>query len=136
MYRVVIDPGVLIAALISAQGAPRALVRAWLEGAFELLVSPHLLAELERVLERRKFRRYTSEREAQAYVAFLRRFAAVCPDVEPPPRLTPDPGDDYLLALAHAQAAHFLVSGDPHLRDLKHTDPAILSPRAFLDRLS
>ncbi len=98
MYRVVLDPGVLIAALISSKGAPRALLQAWMDGALELLVSPNLFAELARVLGREKFRRYTSEREAQAYVAFLRRFATLRADVESPARLSPDPGDDYLLA--------------------------------------
>jgi putative PIN family toxin of toxin-antitoxin system len=135
VYRVVLDPGVLIAALISARGAPRALLRAWVDGAFELLVSPHLLGELGRVLSRPKFRRYVSEREARAYVALLQRFATLQPDVESPPHLTPDPGDDYLLALAQSQSADFLISGDPDLCELKNAEPPVLTPRAFLNRL-
>ena len=136
MYRVVLDPSVSIAALISAKGAPRALVREWLDGAFELLVSASLLAELRRVLEREKFRPYVSEREAHAYSAFVERFASVLPDVDSPPRISPDPSDDYLLALAHSQAADFLVSGDPHLYRLERSEPPILTPRAFLNRLA
>ena len=89
MFRVVVDPGVLIAALISSKGAPRALLQAWMHGAFELLVSPKLRAELLRVLSRQKFRRYFTEREAQAYVAFLERFATLCPDVETRPGAAP-----------------------------------------------
>ena len=135
MYRVVFDPGVLIAALISSQGAPRALLRAWMEGGCELLVSPKLLAELARVLARQKFRRYFTEAEAQAYVAFLERFATVCPDVESPNRCSPDPGDDYLLALAHSQAADFLVSGDPDLCQLDSAQPPVVTPRMLLNRL-
>jgi putative PIN family toxin of toxin-antitoxin system len=133
---VVLDPGVLIAALISAKGAPRALVRAWIEGAFELLISPKLLAELGRVLVRPKFRRYATEREARAYVALLERFATLCADVEWPARLSPDPGDDYLLALARSHSADFLVSGDADLCQLKNTAPPVLTPRAFLNRLA
>ena len=109
MCRVVLDPGVLIAALISSQGAPRALLRAWIDGAFELLVSPDLRAELRRVLERPNFRRYASERDVRAYVALLERFATLCADADSPPRLSPDPGDDYLLALAHSQSVDFLI---------------------------
>jgi predicted nucleic acid-binding protein len=100
------------------------------------LVSPRLLAELLRVLARDKFRRYATEDEAQAYVAFVQRFATVCPDVQSPPPLAPDPGDDYLLALADSQSADFLVSGDPHLYEMKGTKPPVLTPRAFLNRLS
>ena len=136
MWRVVLDPGVLIAALISAKGAPRALVRAWIDGAFELLISPMLLAELARVLGRPKFRRYATEREVRAYVAFLQRFATLCADVESPTRLSPDPGDDYLVALARSHSASFLVSGDAHLCQLKNTQPPVLTPRAFLNKLS
>ena len=135
MLRVVVDPGVLIAALISAKGAPRALLIHWINGAFELSVSSELLSELERVLARDKFRRYVSPRDAQAYVAFLRRFAVIVPHVKPAPRVSPDPGDDYLLAVASAQSADFLVSGDPHLAQLKNTTPEVLSPRAFRNRL-
>jgi putative PIN family toxin of toxin-antitoxin system len=133
---VVLDPGVLIAALISAKGAPRALVRAWTDGTFDLLVSPKLVAELARVLGRPKFRRYATEREARAYVASLERFATLCADVESPARLSPDPGDDYLLALARAYSANFLVSGDADLYQLENTEPPVLTPRAFLNRLT
>ena len=136
MWRVVLDPGVLIAAFISAKSAPRALVRAWIDGAFELLVSPKLLAELARVLGRPKFRRYATEREARAFVAFLQRFATLCVDVESPARLSPDPGDDYLLALARSHSANFLVSGDADLCQLEGTEPPVLTPRAFLNRLT
>ncbi len=110
-------------------------MHAWMAGAFELLASPNLLAELSRVLERQKFRPYVTEREAQVYVAFLQRLATLCADVESLPRVSPDPGDDYLLALARSQAADFLVSGDPDLCRLQNTDPPVLTPRAFLNRL-
>ena len=136
MLRLVIDPGVLIAALISAKGAPRQLILRWLEGEFELLVSPMLLAELERVLEREKFRKYVSVRDARSYVILFRRFATFVPDVQTPPELSLDPGDDYLLALAASQAAHYLVSGDPHLTRLKNPVVPIATPRAMLDRLA
>ena len=100
MLRVVIDPGVLIAALISPKGAPRALLQAWIEGAFELIVSSKLLRELERVLKREKFRSYVGLRAVSQYLGLPRRFATIAPEVELAQRLSPDPEDDYLLALA------------------------------------
>ena len=136
MWRVVLDPGVLIAAFISGKGAPRALFRAWIDGAFELLVSPKLLAELARVLARPKFRRYSTTREARAFVALLQRFATQCADVMSPARMSADPGDDYLLALAGSQFADYLVSGDAHLCQLENTQPPVVNPRDFLDRLT
>jgi putative PIN family toxin of toxin-antitoxin system len=124
-----------MAALISSKGAPRALLLAWIAGTFELLVSPNLLAELGRVLKRPKFRRYVTEREAREFVAPLERFATVCDDPPDPPRLTPDPSDDYLAALAQTHAADFLVSGDPDLIGLRSLRLRIVPPRAFLSDL-
>jgi predicted nucleic acid-binding protein len=55
------------------------------------------------------------------------------PPTEPPVRST-DPGDDYLIALAHAQRAA-LVSGDKHLLRLSGEIP-VFSPRDFLALLT
>lgn len=135
MLRVVIDPGVLIAALSSPKGAPRALLQAWIEGAFELIVSSKLLSELERVLKREKFRNYVGLREVSQYLALLRRFATIAPDVEITEKLSPDPDDDYLIGLAASQSATCLVSGDAHLTDLKQSPIPVLTPRALLEQL-
>ena len=48
--RAVLDPNILIAALLSRSGAPAQIVWRWLAGEFELVVSETLLAELERAL--------------------------------------------------------------------------------------
>ena len=130
------DPGVLISALISGKGAPRDLLWLWLEGSFELVVCPSLLGELERVLRRSKFRVYVTAQEVRAYVALLRRLGVLEPDPTVTAGLTPDPGDDYLVALARAAKVHVLVSGDPHLSELKQARPPVLTPRAFLRRLA
>lgn len=131
-----VDPGVLVSALISPAGAPARLLREWVAGRFELVVSPKLLAELEQVLKRPKFRRYVSEARASAYVAAIRSDAL---DVDDPDaieqRLTPDPKDDYLVVLARAAGAHVLVSGDPHLTGLESPERPVVTPQAFLDGL-
>ncbi|MBB4663920.1 putative toxin-antitoxin system toxin component, PIN family [Conexibacter arvalis] len=135
MARVVVDPNVLIAALISPRGAPAALYRALAAGRFELVVSPQLLAELERVLMREKFRRYASLDQAHGYVRAVARLAVLADDPAPTPGATPDPGDDYLVALARAEGVDAIVSGDRHLLGLEQPEPPVLSARAFLDQL-
>jgi putative PIN family toxin of toxin-antitoxin system len=127
---------VLVSGLISARGAPRSLILLWLEGSFELITCPALLAELERAFLRPKFRSYVTVHEVRGYVALLRRLTSVEPDPEVTTGLTPDPGDDYLVALARATRAHFLVSGDPHLTELKQARPPVLTPRMFLRKLA
>lgn len=50
------------------------------------------------------------------------------------PGLTCDPKDDYLVALALASDADWIVSGDADLLELDTPDVPVLSPRAFLER--
>ena len=126
----------LVSGLISARGAPRRLLLLWLEGSFELITCPALLAELERVFLRPKFRSYVTVHEVRAYVALLRRLTSVELDPKVIAGLTPDPGDDYLVALAGAAGAHFLVSGDRHLTEIKQARPPVLTPRLFLRKLA
>lgn len=132
MYRAILDPGVLIAALLSRTGAPAKILLSWIGGGFELVVSPNLLNELKVTLLRPKFRKYLTVDEVWAYLNLLEHAASMADDPESRPRLTPDPGDDYLIALARAAAAHFLVSGDAHLTGLRRSQPPIVTPRAFL----
>ena len=135
MPRAVLDPGILIAALLSPKGAPAGVLLAWLEGRFQLVVCPHLLSELEKVLSRPKFRRYLTKEEVTSYARLLRNAAILVPDSTPQPGITPDPGDDYLVALARESGAEFLVSGDPHLTGLRRVRPRVVTLRAFLDML-
>jgi uncharacterized protein len=132
--RAVLDPNVLIAALLSRSGAPAQIVSRWLAGEFELVVSEALLGELERALAYPKVRKRVAEDEAGAFVALLRQGARLAADPEAPPHRSSDPGDDYLLALAEQERAH-LVSGDQHLLALAGELP-IQGARAFLDALA
>jgi putative PIN family toxin of toxin-antitoxin system len=131
--RAVLDPNILIAALLSPGGAPARIVGRWLAGEFELVVSDSLLAELERALAHPKLRARVTADDAGEFVALLRTAALPAPDPPAPATRSADPGDDYLLALAESTHA-VLVSGDQHLLELADTWP-IYDARAFLDAL-
>lgn len=135
MLRLVVDPGVLVAALISRTGTPARLLRQWLDGAFDLLVSPAVLAELESVLAREKFRAHFSQRQANAVVALLREKGIAVADPEHVVPRTRDPKDDYLVALAESEAADLILSGDKHLTELVDLPVPVLTPREFIERL-
>jgi uncharacterized protein len=129
--RVVLDPGVLVSALITPAGAPARLLREIRGGSLELIVSPLLLEELSDVLGRQKFRRYVPLESARDYVDLLAREAFAAPDPDtPPPLRSADPDDDYLISLAHSQNA-ILVSGDKHLLEIGGGAP-ILAPADLL----
>lgn len=134
MARAVLDPGVLVSALITPTGTPAKLLLAARAGSFDLVASPLLLGELAAVLKREKFRRYADLEVVAAYLVLIRREAELAPDPEgPPPIRCADPDDDYLIALAHSQNAA-LISGDRHLLELAGKIP-VFAPAEFLEVL-
>lgn len=128
--RAVLDPNVLISALLSPLGAPSKLLRAWIGGEFELVVSPMLLEELRRALAYPKLAPRITPQEASWFIDLLERGASqgLDPGIAPPVRCA-DPGYDHLIALAPAARAT-LVSGDRHLLELHEVIP-VRSARAF-----
>ncbi len=66
---------------------------------------------------------------------WLRENAEVVDDPPPLAGITPDPDDDYLIALARATHADYLISGDRHLLGLTDPEPPVLAPRQFRELL-
>ena len=132
--RAVVDVNVLISSVLSSKGPSAEVLRASPDGQFELIGSELLLAELERALAYSKLRKRIPAERATAFVGWLRTHATIAedPDGAPPVR-SPDPDDDYLLALAVDERA-FLVTGDQHLLGLAEGLP-ILTPAEFVTKL-
>ena len=134
--RVVLDANVFVSAVISTAGPSRQILTAWVDGRFELIASPTLLEELRDVLGRPRLRRWVSTETAAEFIDGLAQDALVIQDPPALPGVSPDPDDDYLIALARATRAEYLVSGDHHLLDLTDPTPPVLTPRQFLDLLA
>jgi uncharacterized protein len=133
--RAVLDPNVLVSALISPGGIPARLLVAAEDGRYELVVSARLLDELEGVLMRDKFRRYFPEEAVEDHLERLLAVATMGEEAEIR-HDSPDPKDDYLVALARATGSEALVTGDAHLLGLGMVVPVmIISPREFLEEL-
>jgi putative PIN family toxin of toxin-antitoxin system len=113
--RLILDTNVLIAALITRDTPPDALYRAWRDGAFTLVTSELQLEEFRAVTRRESVRLRLHPAEAGRMVNDLRSLAVLA---EPLERLdiSPDPYDNFLLAMAQASRADALVTGDK--RDL------------------
>lgn len=132
--RAVLDANVLISAVLSPRGSPARLLPSWQAGAFELVVSPQLLAELRRALGYPKLARLVPPADADAFAAWLGRAAHLAADPPgPPPVRSEDPADDYVVALAAAERA-VLVSGDGHLTAMAGRIP-VRTPAEFLAEL-
>ncbi len=132
--RAVVDVNVLISAALAARGPSAEILRSHRDGAFELVVSELLIAELTRALAYPKLRKRIPAEKAAALVSWVRDHGTLAEDPRgPAPVSSPDPDDDYLLALAINRRA-FLVTGDQHLLGLRENLP-ILTPAEFVSSL-
>jgi putative PIN family toxin of toxin-antitoxin system len=131
--RAVLDVNVLISGLLARDGASARLIRRWLKGDFELVVSERLLAELSRALAYPKVRSRIPEAASAEFIGLLKATATTQPDPPKATRQSRDPGDDYLIALAESTAS-ILVSGDQDLLVLSASRP-IFAPDDFEARL-
>jgi putative PIN family toxin of toxin-antitoxin system len=132
LTRAVLDTGVLVAGIISPAGAPASLVRSWRLGEFDLIVCPMLIAELQRILDYPKLRRYLAKEQAARLLLAIENAALALPDPADVPPVCRDPADDYLFALARSYA-DVLVSGDEDTLEAPHPGVRVLTPAGFAE---
>ncbi|MEY2343250.1 putative toxin-antitoxin system toxin component, PIN family [Acidithiobacillus sp. IBUN Pt1247-S3] len=111
--RVILDTNVLLGALISPYGSPDMIYRAWRAARFDLVTSAAQLDELRRVSRYPKLKAILPAHRVGTMVNNMQR--AVVLDALP--RLPEgveaiDPNDTFLLAMAVASEADYLVTGD------------------------
>lgn len=133
--RVVVDPNVLVSAVV-ADGVSSQLIDRWLtDRPFQIVVCPMLTDELRDVLIRDKFRRWITVDEAELLIGRLEEEAEPWTDPTAVPPVTDDPKDDYLVALFSDSQADLLVSGDSDLLEITTIDVTVITPAQFLERL-
>jgi putative PIN family toxin of toxin-antitoxin system len=130
--RVVLDINILISALIAPSGNPAAIYDAWKDRKFTLLTCEEHIDELRTTLQKPRIAQSIKPHRAGRMVNDLK---ALAENVETLPKVgrSPDPADDYLLALAEAGPADYLVTGDKSgLLGLdRHKGARIITARAF-----
>ena len=135
--RVVLDTKILLSALMVRGTPPDRLYEEWRHGRFQLASAEQQLEELKRVARRPFFRARLTASEIGRMINDIRRLAVMC-DPLPPVVVSPDPNDDFLLAIAQAAAADYLVTGDKS--DLlalgAHGRTRIVSARAMVHVLN
>jgi putative PIN family toxin of toxin-antitoxin system len=111
--RVVLDTNVLLSALISRHGAPDVIHKAWRVAHFELVTASEQLDELRRVSRYPKLKAILPPHRIGAMINNLQRAIVLqhLPDLPQSVELS-DPNDIFLLAIAWAGEADYLVTGD------------------------
>ena len=128
--RAVVDTNVLVSGLLW-RGAPHALIELARAGTFDLISSPKLLTELDRVLRRPKFRTILarSRTNPRRLLREIGRLAEIVDASSLRAPVSRDPDDDHVLAVAIAGRADLVVSGDDDLLSLgNHRGIDIVTP--------
>lgn len=141
---VLLDTNIWVSAIINPHGYPARLIRAWVDGRFQVIVSVPLLDEIADVLSRPRIREKYGVK-AEEITEFLRLLAAQAIKVTPTGQLQicRDPDDDLILETAVLIQAQYVVSRDDDMkRDLElMTQMAargvtVLTVQQFLDLLA
>lgn len=135
--RVVLDTNILFSALISPHGAPDVIYRAWRSARFEVVTSQIQLDEIRRASRYPKFKTVLQPDHVGAMINNLQRAVVLTHltiDAE-----TKDPDDAFLLAMALASDADYLVTGDRragllqrgHIKRTRIVTPAVFCAEAL-----
>ena len=128
---VVLDTNVLLSALRTDTTPPARILDAWRAGRFRLVTSIEQIEEFRRAARYPKLRSVLP-RAAVGEVVNQLRAADVLLERLRRAGDSPDPGDEYLIAMAIASGADFLVTGDRELLALRRAaETPIVTPRRF-----
>ena len=109
--KVVLDTNILISALISKTADPHHIYQAWRDNRLTVLTCAVQLVEVREVTRRVAVALRIKPAEAGRLVNSLRDLAVVLDDL-PLVQLSPEPKGDFILALAQAGSARYVVIGD------------------------
>jgi putative PIN family toxin of toxin-antitoxin system len=130
--RVVLDANVLISATISRRGSPGKILDLWEKEKFDLVLSPSILEELERVIHYPKIQQkyHLPEERVEQFLGLISNQSIT---VTPHPKINvieKDPSDNRYLECAKAGNASYIVTGDRHLLELKEFKGIVILPLA------
>jgi len=137
MLKVVPDVNVLVSSALQARGPSGRIRAAWRRGELALVTTDAIIADVDKVLHRPHiFGKYPLTDELiQTFLVTLRKRAIVTPAHLHLHVVQDDPDDDIVIVAAVEAQADYIVSGDPHLKDLgSYADIPIVSPADFVVR--
>jgi len=130
--RAVVDTSSLVSFVLTRGEIMTRVIAHWQAGDFVLLTSLATRAELAAVLARPRIRRMTAV-QLEPFAEGIERFTETVPGRLDLAGACRDPKDDKFLACAVEGGAHYLVSSDRDLLDIRRYETvAIVNPGQFL----
>jgi uncharacterized protein len=120
--RAVIDTNLFVSGLFARDALSAQLQDLWINQEFELITSLEILKEVSRVFAypRIKERFKPKEENIRRFFRLIFRKAIISKDIYHTDKIVDDPTDNKFLACALEKKADYIISRDPHLRNLKH----------------
>lgn len=134
MFKVVLDTNIFVSSIFWDKGNPHKTVELALDKKINVYTSIDILKELEKVL-RRDFEE--PDELIHSQISLIMEYAKLINvncrlDV-----VQDDPDDNKIVECAVSAEADFIVTGDPHLLNLKeYMNTKIVSPKEFLNFVS
>ncbi|MGE3267872.1 MAG: putative toxin-antitoxin system toxin component, PIN family [Chloroflexota bacterium] len=140
MIRATIDTSALVPAIRRAGQAQTALgpiLRAWRDQRYEMVLSEHILGEVQRTLSSPYFSRFLSPEDQTEAVRTLRMDATIIPITFAVTGIATHPEDDLILATALSGQVDYLVTLDRQLLSVgAYGGVTMVSPQMFLTILA
>ena len=136
--RAVIDTNLFISGLFARDSLSAQLQNLWIDRHFELVTSLEIIKEVSRVLSypRIKARFHPKQDNVRRFFRLIFRKAIISKDIYRTDKIVDDPTDNKFLACALEKKADYIVSRDPHLRNLKHFHGIqIIDATTFIDKV-
>lgn len=137
--KAVIDTNLFVSGLFSRDTVSSRLQDHWINLDFILMTSIDIIKEVNRVLHypRIQQRFNPDEENVKRFFKLIFKKALITKDRYKTDRITDDPTDNKFLACALEGKADYILSRDPHLRNLKHYQGIqILDATSFLGKIN
>lgn len=136
--KAVIDTSVMVSVAFAKEGLAKKLRDMIAESAFQLVSSKEIMAELYRVLHYPRIigQFQPAKEDLDEFIGMIVEKATLTEGRVSLRKIKEDPADDMFLACAMEGKADFIVSRDPHLRNLKRFQGIeIVDVRSFVERV-
>lgn len=120
--KAVIDTNLSISGLFAKDSLSAQLQDLWINQDFELVTSIEIIKEISRVLNYPRIKEHfkPKDKTIKRFFRLIFRKAIISKDIYHTDKIVDDPTDNKFLACALEKKADYIVSRDPHLRNLKH----------------